>query len=154
MHGVVARLSGIPDPSRADNTAYRKAFASAFPGLPAGLSTNPLVLPYYTAVDALLQALEIVDGDLGADRGALRMALASLRLETPTGPVHLDGNRQAVVPATLVRLTGTKPGPASFEPVRRISAVDETLGGLLAANFSPTARSNECSRATPPPWAR
>ena len=68
---------------------------------------------------------------LGADRGALRTALASLRLETPTGPVHLDGNRQAVVPATLVRLTGTKPGPASFEPVRRISAVDETLGGLL-----------------------
>ena len=154
LHGVVAKLSGVPDPSRPANTEYRKAFASAFPGLPDGLSSNPLVLPYYTAVDALLQALESTDGDPGADRGRLRTALASLRLETPTGPVHLDGNRQAVVPATLVRLTGTKPGPASFEPVLRIPAVDETLGGLFTAASSPTARSSECARATPPPWAR
>jgi len=58
------------------------------------------------------------------------------------------------VPATLVRLTGSKPGPASFEPMLRIPAVDETLGGFFTANSSPTPRSNECSRATPPPWAR
>jgi branched-chain amino acid transport system substrate-binding protein len=153
LHGVVARLSGVPDPARAENTAYRKAFASAFPGLPAGLASNLIVLPYYTAVEALLQALESTRGDPGAEGGRLRTALASLRLETPTGPVHLDGNRQAVVPATLVRLTGTKPGPASFEPVLRIPAVDETLGGLFTATSSPT-RSGECSRATPPPWAR
>jgi branched-chain amino acid transport system substrate-binding protein len=154
LRGVVARLSGIPDPSRPANTAYREAFARAFPGLPAGLASNLVVLPYYTAVEALLQALESTGGEPGADRGRLRAALASLRLETPTGPVHLDKNRQAVVPATLVRLTGTKPGPASFEPVLRIPAVDETLGGLFTANSSPTPRSTECSRATPPPWAR
>jgi branched-chain amino acid transport system substrate-binding protein len=154
LHGVVARLSGVPDPARAEDVAYRKAFASAFPGLPAGLASNPLVLPYYTATEALLQALESTDGELGADRRRLRTALASLRLETPTGPVHLDANRQAVVPVTVVRLTSTKPGPASFEPVLRIPAVDETLGGLLSASSAPTARSSECSRAPAPPWAR
>jgi branched-chain amino acid transport system substrate-binding protein len=154
LHGVVARLSGVPDPSLAANTAYRKAFAGAFPSLPAGLASNPIVLPYYTAVEALLQALVSTNGDPGADHGRLRTALASLRLETPTGPVHLDRNRQAVVPATLVRLTGTEPGPASFQPVLRIPAVDETVGGLFTSRSSPTARSSECARATPPPWAR
>src|SRR3954452_10900438 len=154
LRGVVARLSGVPDPSRPADTAYRKAFARAFPGLPAGLSSNPLVVPYYTAATALLAALESAHGDVGTDRSRLRTALASLRLETPTGPVHLDANRQAVTPATLVRLIGTKAGPASFEPVLRIPAVDETLGGLFTASSSPTARSNECARATPPPWAR
>jgi branched-chain amino acid transport system substrate-binding protein len=154
LRGVVARLSGVPDPSRPANTAYREAFARAFPGLPAGIASNLIVLPYYTAVEALLQALDSTGGESGTARGRLREALASLRLETPTGPVHLDGNRQAVVPATLVRLTGTKPGPASFEPVLRIPAVDETLGGLFTARSSPAPRSSECRRATPPPWAR
>jgi hypothetical protein len=150
----VARLSGVPDPSRPANTAYREAFARAFPGLPAGIASNLVVLPYYTAVEALLQALETTGGEPGTDRGRLRAALASLRLETPTGRVHVDGNRQAVVPATLVRLTGKNPGPPSFEPVLRIPAVDETLGGLFTARSSPAPRSSECSRATPPPWAR
>lgn len=153
LHGVVARLAGVPDPARAENTAYRKAFASAFPGLPGGLASNPIVLPYYTAVEAVLQALESTGGDPGAERGRLRAALASLRLETPTGPVHLDANRQAVVPATLVRLTGTKPGAPSFQPVLRIPAVDQTVGGLFSPGSSPT-RSADCRRATPPPWAR
>ena len=154
LRGVVARLSGVPDPSRSVNTAYHKAFARAFPGLPAGVASNLLVVPYYTAVEALLQALERTRGEPGEDRSRLHAALASLRLETPTGPVRLDGNRQAVVPATLVRLTGTKPGAPAFEPVLRIPAVDQTLGGLFDARTSPTPDSRECSRAAPPPWAR
>lgn len=154
LRGVVARISGVPDPSSAGDAAYRKAFAAAFPGLPSSVAGNLLVLPYYNAVEALVQALVQTHGDPGADRARLRSALASLRLATPAGPIRLDRNRQAIATATLVRFDGTKPGLPSFHAVRRIPAVDETLGGLLAASDSPSPAKSECRRATPPPWAR
>jgi hypothetical protein len=154
IHGVVARISGVADPSSAGDTAYRKAFAGAFPGLPASVAENLLVLPYYEAVKALVQALTQTGGDTGAGRVKLRAALDSLQLATPAGPVHLDRNRQAIVRVTLVRLDGTAPGTPSFHPIRRISAVDETLGGLLSPSVSPSPARTDCHRATPPPWTR
>ena len=53
------------------------------------------------------------------------------------GPVRLDGNRQAVVPATLVRLTGTKPGRA----VVRAGAAGSPRSTRRSAGCS-TARSS------------
>ena len=144
LRGVVARISGVPDPSSAGDVAYRKAFATAFPGLPASVAGNLLVLPYYNAVEAVLQSLAQTHGETGADRARLRAALASLRLATPGGPVRLDRNRQAIASATLVRLDGTAPGRASFHSVRRIPGVDETLGGLLAASDSPSPARTDC----------
>ena len=112
------------------------------------------MLPYYTAVDALVHSLEKTNGEVGAARAELRTALASLRLATPEGVVRLDRNRQAIVPATLDEFDGTATGGASFHAVRRIPAVDETLGGLLAPNVAPSSAAPACRRATPPPWAR
>jgi branched-chain amino acid transport system substrate-binding protein len=154
LRGVVGRIAGAPDPSSGGDVAYRKAFAAAFPGLPASVAGNLLVLPYYNAVEAVLQSFAQTGGETGKDRARLRSALASLRLATPEGPVRLDRNRQAIAPATLVRFDGTKPGLPSFHPVRRIHAVDETLGGLLKASVSPSPAKTECRRAAPPPWAR
>jgi branched-chain amino acid transport system substrate-binding protein len=154
LRGVVARISGVPDPSSASDVAYRKAYAAAYPGLPASVAGNLLVLPYYTAVEAVLQSLAQTHGEPGADRANLRAALAALRLDTREGSVRLDRNRQAIAPATLVRIDSTKPGLPSYHAVRRIPAVDETLGGLLAASDSPSPANVTCRRATPPPWAR
>jgi branched-chain amino acid transport system substrate-binding protein len=154
LRGVVARISGVPDPSSAGEVAYRKAFASAFPGLPPSVAGNLLVLPYYNAVEAVVQALAQTHGQTGRDRARLRSALAALRLATPGGPIRLDRNRQAIASATLVRFDSRAPGGASFHPVRRIPGVDETLGGLLAASDSPGPARNDCQRAPPPPWAR
>jgi branched-chain amino acid transport system substrate-binding protein len=154
LRGVVARISGVPDPSSARDVAYRRAFATAFPGLPASVAANLLVLPYYNAVEAVVQSLAQTHGETGADRAGLRAALGSLRLATPGGPIRLDRNRQAIATATLVRFDGTAPGRASFHSVRRIPGVDETLGGLLAASDSPSPARNDCHRAAPPPWAR
>jgi hypothetical protein len=154
LRGVVARISGVPDPSSAADVAYRKAFAAAFPGLPASVAGNLLVLPYYTAIEAVVQSLAQTHGEPGPERARLRAALASLRLATPGGPIRLDRNRQAIATATLVRFDGTAPGRASFHALRTIPGVDETLGGLLAASDSPSPARNDCRRAPPPPWAR
>jgi branched-chain amino acid transport system substrate-binding protein len=154
LRGVVARVQGVPDLSSARNTAYRRAFATAFPGLPASVASSLIVQSYYDAVDALLQALEKTRGDPGAKRGRLRAALDSLRLDSSSGPVRLDRNRQAVVPVTLGRIEGTTRGAPSLRPVARLGEVDQTLGGLLAPSFSPGRAVADCASAAPPAWAR
>ena len=154
LQGVVGHVAGVPDRTSRADAAYRKAFAQAFPGLPPLVAGNFSVLPYYTAVEAIVQALEKTNGEVGADRAQLRAALASLRLATPQGPMRLDRNRQAIVPAALVQIDGSVSGTPSFHAVRRIPAVDETLGGLLGPNAMPSPAASTCRRATPPPWAR
>ena len=154
LRGVVAHLAGVPDPSLPSNAAYRTAFAKAFPGLPPQVAGNSPVLPYYTAVDALVQSLEKTNGEVGAGRARLRAALATLRLATPAGTVGLDRNRQAIAQSRLVQLDERAPGSPSFHTLRRIPAVDETLGGLLAPSAAPSPATSACRRAAPPPWAR
>lgn len=154
LRGVVGHIAGVPDRSSRADTAYRRAFARAFPGLPPQVASNFSVVPYYTAVDALVQALEKIHGQVGADRAQLRAALASLRLDTPAGAVHLDRNRQAIAPVTLHEFDGSAAGTPSIHPVRRIPAVDATLGGLLAPELTPNHASPGCRRAALPPWAR
>jgi branched-chain amino acid transport system substrate-binding protein len=154
LRGVVARLRGVPDLTSARNTAYRKAFAQAFPSLPPGVASNLLVQPYYDAVEALLQSLEKTGGQLGAGRAKLRAALAALRLDTPSGTMRLDRNRQAVVRVTLGRIEGTVQGAPSIRPVRSIGEVDQTLGGLLAPSVSPGPVQTGCKPGAPPSWAQ
>jgi branched-chain amino acid transport system substrate-binding protein len=144
LRGVVARLRGVPDLTSARDTAYRKAFARAFPSLPPGVSSNLLVEPYHDAVEALLQSVEKTGGELGTGRAKLRAALAALRLDSPSGPMRLDRNRQAVVPVTLTRIEGTKAGAPVLQAVRRLGEVDQTLGGLLAPGVSPASGATGC----------
>ena len=114
--GVVAaaaRRRRAPSPvsrigSSPADAAYRKAFATAFPGLPPQVAGNFLVLPYYTAVDALVQSLEQTNGEPGRIAPAARSA----RVAPPAhagGPMRLDRNRQAIAPATLEQFDGTAP---------------------------------------------
>jgi ABC-type branched-subunit amino acid transport system substrate-binding protein len=155
LRGVVARLDGVPDPSSASDVAYRKAFAQAFPGLPPSVASNLDARPYSTAVDALLQSLQKTHGQVGDGRARLRAALDSARSDTLWGRVHLDRNRQAVVPVTLERIMGTTTGGApSLRPVTRLGEVDQTVGGLFSPGDSPSPAHAECKRATPPPWAK
>jgi hypothetical protein len=109
------------------------------------------VLSYYDPLEALLQALERVDGDVGPQRERLRQALATLRVTLPRGTVTLDRDRQAVTDVPLVRL-GARPG--TFEPVGVARGVEQTFGSLLSQAPPPARDSQRCRKATPPPWAR
>ena len=154
LRGVAGQIAGVPNQSSTREAGYREAYAKAFPGLPPGVATGLVVAPYYDAVEAVVESLQKTGGALGEGRAGLRAALASLRLETPAGPVRLDANRQAVAPVQLMQLDGSAPGAPSFHPIRTIPAVDETLGGLLDRSDSPGPGNTGCRRAAPPPWAR
>jgi branched-chain amino acid transport system substrate-binding protein len=129
---------------------YRAAYAAAFPSLPRETGDASYVLGYYDSVEALLQALEQVHGDVSGSRGRLRAALRDLRLELPRGRVRLDANRQAVVDVPLVRIGA--PGAAAT-PVGVSRNVEQTFSGLLSEAPPPGPGTQPCRKATPPPWA-
>ncbi len=76
----------------------------------------------------MLAALDKVKGDL-SDKGAkFRQALASLELDTPTGKVKLDKNRQAIADNYLTEVAKAEDGHLYNKVVKVIPAVNQTLG--------------------------
>ena len=51
-------------------------------------------------MEAVLESLEAVDGDLSGDQEAFQAELARTELDAPNGPIRLDANRQAVAHRT------------------------------------------------------
>jgi branched-chain amino acid transport system substrate-binding protein len=151
LEGVVS-TAFIPAgaPSEALRT-YRNVFAASFPAIPREFADQSAVLAYNDPVEALLQAIERVGGDMGTERERLRQALATLRVTLPRGTVTLDRDRQAVTDVPLVRL-GARPG--RFEPVGVARRVEQTFGGLLSQAPPPARDSQPCRKATPPVWAQ
>lgn len=153
IDGVVGG-SPIPPPlSTPAMRAHRKAFADAFPGLPAVFAEGPIVLGFHDAMEGLLRGLEAAEGDLSDGGSRLRAELGRLRFELPASPVRLDANRQAVRHTYLKRVK-VSAGVARFELVRVVPDVEQTYGGLLSNAPAPGPRSQPCRKATPPPWAR
>jgi branched-chain amino acid transport system substrate-binding protein len=135
----------------ADWDAFRRRYAAHFRNLavldnPAG---NPLYVDYYTATEALAQAL----GRSRAGGEALRAALAGAAVDGPAGPIRLDRNRQAIVSTYLVRFD---PGSRSLLPTMQVVPnVEQSFGGYFDARTPPPSLAQPgCHRATPPAWAR
>jgi branched-chain amino acid transport system substrate-binding protein len=148
VDGAVAPIQGLPAASTPALRAFERDFKAAFPRGSGVSSYASLTRTFDVAVRAVVQAIDAVDGDLSNGRRRLRQALARTIVDLPAGRVRLDANRQAIVDAGLVRVTG-----GQLQMIRRIPNVDQTFGGLLPrtpASASPAS----CRRATPPPWAR
>ena len=78
---------------------------------------------YYIEAKSTLLALEDVDGKLDDDHKALNAALSGLTWDTPTGPVKLDENRQAISNNYLFKVEG---GASTL--IDTIPDVNQTLG--------------------------
>jgi branched-chain amino acid transport system substrate-binding protein len=140
--GVVVAGAVPARPTHA-GAAYITAFRSAFPTLPAEATLDPLSLPYWEGVEAVLGAVE---------RGGapdLLSALLHARLDSPLGRVRLDRNRQAVAPNYLSRV-----GPRGLVPVQVVPDVEQTFGGYFHAHSAASRTEPRCVRRPPPKWAR
>ena len=153
LPGVVGASSIPPANATPAMRAHRTAFTKAFPGLPPSDAETPIVLAFNDAMEGLLRGLEASDGDLSDGRQRLREDLARVSFDVPSGPVHLDRNRQAVRNTYLKRI-GPAGGRRAFQLVRVVPGVEQTFGGLLADAPSPGPGSQPCRKATPPRWAR
>lgn len=83
---------------------------------------------YYVNMKAALLGIDKVQGRLGPDHKALRSALSSLSMETPTGPVHLDENRSAVANIFVTELAKRQDGTVHRKVLTVRPAVDQDMG--------------------------
>ncbi len=95
---AVGMISGGPVPGAGyDNPAWDE-FAAAYATQPNAFpSPSIFAILGYNAFESLLLGIETAKGDLSDDQAALREALSTLEWESPTGPLKLDENRQAIV---------------------------------------------------------
>jgi branched-chain amino acid transport system substrate-binding protein len=131
-----------PDPAwAAFANSYRKRFPDAFtsPGLFAH--------GYNVGTKAVLQALKQVNGDLSDDQKKFQQTLANLKLNSPTGVVTLDQNRQAIGDIFVTEVGQDAEGRFINKPVKTAKGVNQALGLSREAflNLGTASRDNpEC----------
>ena len=102
--------------------SYKKTYSDALP------SPSLFAHAYYVAGKAMVTALNEVNGDLSDNQQRFRAALAKLELDTPTGKVKLDNNRQAIADIFLTEVAEAPDGKLMNKVVKVIPAVNQTLG--------------------------
>jgi branched-chain amino acid transport system substrate-binding protein len=121
---------------------YKAAYKDGFP------SPSLFAQGYYIETEALLAALDKVNGDVSGDQAKLRDALTHLALDTPTGKVTLDKNRQAVADNYLTEVAKADDGHLYNKVVKVIPAVNQTLG-IPEADFMKLGVANRDNPSCP-----
>ena len=108
--------------------AFVKAYQNAWP--PEKRFTGPSLggTYYYNSTKAALVALDKVDGDLSDGNKKFRAALSSLELESPTGKIKLDSNRQAIGTSFVTEAVKDANGDLVSKVVKVVPNVNQTLG--------------------------
>jgi branched-chain amino acid transport system substrate-binding protein len=128
-----------------DNAAWKKFVEDYKAAFPKGFPSPSLFAHgYYVETLALLTALDKIGGDLGDNQAKLRETLASLQLDTPTGKVSLDKNRNAIADIFLTEVAEGSDGKLYNKVVRVIPEVNQLMG-MDEAKFmalGPASRDN------------
>jgi branched-chain amino acid transport system substrate-binding protein len=154
VEGVVTAGMTAGDSQEPAYLEYSDALGAAYPDL-EGTASSVFAYGYYTAMEAVVQGLEQVEGDLSGDQAAFRDALANLELDAPLGTIELDENRQAIMDNFLQQIVAdnTGDGVPDVKTIKTIPQVDQTFAGFFSPDTPSPDRTNpECKEATPPPW--
>ncbi len=119
--GPVAAANPDPDWERFVES-YREMFPDGF-GTP-----SPFAHSYYLNAKAMMFALREVEGDLADEQQAFQEALSDMSFDSPTGPVRLDENRQAISSNFITEVTRDDDGNLYTEFIAEVPNVNQTLG--------------------------
>jgi len=108
-------------------------------GAAAPQAASTFTFGYYVNTWGLIAGLKAVKGNIVGAQGNLQKALAKVKLATPYGPIHLDANRQAVIPVYYQQLY-SKGGKLAIKTVGYIPGVDQTFGGTFSGKTPPPGR--------------
>jgi branched-chain amino acid transport system substrate-binding protein len=112
-----------PDPAW---QSFVKAYRDKYP---KGLQSPSLfAFGYYVNTKGALLALQSIGGDLSDKQTRFKAALAALEFNSPTGPLKLDHNRQAVANMFLTTIAKKDDGTLYNQLIKTIPAVNTTLG--------------------------
>ena len=125
---VIGTPSAGPIADDNESPAWQK-FVAAYKKQPNAFPSPSLFAHgYYVNMTALLTGLQKVNADVSDGGGKLRATLSSLVLETPTGKVSLDKNRNAIADEFLTEVTKKADGTLYNKLIKVIPQVNQTLG--------------------------
>jgi branched-chain amino acid transport system substrate-binding protein len=154
--GVVTAGMTAGDSQESSYLDYSSALDTAYPDL-KGTASSVFAYGYYTAMEAIAQGLEQVEGDLSDDQAAFQDALSNLELDAPLGTIKLDENRQAIMDNFLQQIVKDNNGDGvpDVKTIKTIPQVDQTFAGFFSPETPSPDRTNpECKTADPPPWTK
>ena len=126
---LIGTPSAGPIADNWNNPKWKKFVAAYKKEYPKGLPSPSLFAHgYYVNTIAALTALDKVKGDLSNNHAKLRATLASMTLDTPTGPVKIDQNRNAVADMFLTEVALGKDGKLFNKVIKVIPQVDQVMG--------------------------
>jgi branched-chain amino acid transport system substrate-binding protein len=108
--------------------AFVKAYQSAWPAEKRFAGPSLCATNYYDETQAMLQALDKVNGDLSDGHKKFREALSTLVLDAPNGQMKLDSNRQAVGTSFVTEAVKDANGDLVSKVVQVVPDVNQTLG--------------------------
>jgi branched-chain amino acid transport system substrate-binding protein len=151
--GAITSGETAPDSTEPQAEQYVAEIEDAYPEI-AELAGSVFVYNYYTAAEALILALEEVDGDI-SDLDAFWEALSNVEFEAAYGPIRLDENRQAISNNYVKRVVPDADGDGvpEVETFRSIPDVDEAFGGIFTPDGAAPDRSNPPCERNDIPWA-
>jgi len=82
-------------------------------------SPSIFAILYYNSFKSLLAGLNAVKGDLSNNQAALRKALGSLKWNTPTGPLSMDKNRNAITSTFIYQVVDDAKGGLTTKTLQR-----------------------------------
>ena len=149
-------VPGITGPRSSEQrrwNRYVREFSSIFPEYKA-LAPSSFPILHTNAMEAVLQALETVDGDLSDDQRVFQSVLARTELDAPNGHVRLDENRQAIATNYLRRVTKTPTGRLTTRTHMTLPDVEQSFNGYFGSS-EPLGRDTiECKHGNAPPWTK
>jgi branched-chain amino acid transport system substrate-binding protein len=149
-------VSGPTDPESPAWARFVRALHEEFPDpIAEPAETNVFGIGYYNAMDAVLRALEAVDGDLSDGQSRLQAALSQLELDAPNGRIRLDANRQAIGANYVQRFEKDEQGNLVLRTFRVVEDVEQTFNGYFTPDSPPSGPTEpQCVAGNPPPWTR
>jgi branched-chain amino acid transport system substrate-binding protein len=145
---IIGTISAGPIADAWDDPRWKKFVADYKKMFPDGLPTPSLFAhAYYVNTKAVLLALQKVNGDLSDGEKKFREVLSNLSFDTPTGPVRLDQNRNAIATIFVTEVAQAPDGHLYNKVVKVIPDVNQTLGedrAAFMAKGAPSRTNPEC----------
>lgn len=126
-------------------TSYVTGLETVYPATPKGsLAGSLFTALYYNGMNAILQGLKQVNGDLSGNQSKFQQALAGLTLSAPNGSVSLDANRNANITNYVVQIVTQSDGSLGFKTLTTVPNVNQTFNGFFGPSSAPSRDSPSC----------
>ena len=123
---AVGTITGGPVPGGGFDDPNWQPFVDAYVTQPKAFP-GPTIFSilYYNSFQSLLLGLTETGADLSDGQAALREALSSLTWDSPTGPISMDDNRQAIVTNFLIEVVEGPDGKLTQQNISEATGVKQ-----------------------------